>query len=647
MSIIGGGKLTQTGGVSTFAFVSMSGTGSVCNVRGGTMLIGSLYLWDHTKLNHTGGVLVVTDPHTAAIASGEVSHTGGDASVTGNLEVGCGTGADGTYTLDIDANVGGSLTVGVDFRVGTDSGKGRFDWRSGAVTTPKFTMGARGTLAIARSFNVRDLVSGSLFTGGAVVTGLDYGMVEVTGGATATRDGNTGSFTFRAVRVGSDSGGGTYRKSGPRADTFGYLEINSNGRFEYTGGSICVSNGGLHLAGELDLNDANLALQVSDNALVNLVGGRFLRSDKASFQVNGSNCLTILPAGFDPSQFAHYINNGRTHTVGSTLVVGMPESYTFQGHIPDHVQCRGAMAATNGGYIHLRDGLEIDPGAAVDLGTGMLTVNDWASDQAPGGNLTAGDVQVGAGGSGSFTHYGGTQTVRGDLTIGRDAGDAGTYEMHGGNLSAGTLTVGLKGQGILRILSSDSNVTVSRRLHFGADSVFEAMPGTTIHMTGAALENENTDPSDMLGLNSLTLVFEGGAETVDPFEVAGAHDGGFVGNFALEGMVLGGLDVGRVRLVDLVDNGQRTAEFGECLFVSQLTINAGSSLDLSGLGLCVAGDAASLVQGYIDDGRIYNSMGRQLCAIYDAEHDWTYVPEPATLSLLGLGVMVMIRRRRE
>jgi len=648
LGIIWGGKFTQFSGVSTFTWMFMSGTGSVCDVRGGIMSVGSLYLYDHAKLNHIGGVLNVVDANTAAIRSGEVSHTGGDVSVTGYLEVGCGGGADGTYTLDIDSNVGGSLTVGIDFKVGTESGKGRFDWRAGAVTTPRFTMGARGTLAMGRDFNVRDLVSGALFTGGATMTGLNYGMVEVTGGATATRDGNTGPHELRAVRVGSGSGSGTYRKSGGTGtDTIGYLEVNSNGRFEYTGGRLSIANGGLHLAGKLDFGDSNRTLQVGDNALVNLVDAQFLNCERAVFNVNGPNSLTILPSGFDPYQFASYVNNGRTHTAGSMLVMGTTEDYTFQGHIGDHVRCEGAMTATSGGYIHLGNGVEIDGGGAVDLGDGMLTVNDFASNMAPGGRLAAGEMQIGAGGTGSFTHYGGTQTVSGPLTIGRDANDAGTYEVYGGNLFADTLIVGLQGRGTLRIHNSDPNITVSRKLHFGPDSVFEAAAGARIHMTGAALENENTDPLDLAGLGSLTLIFEGGAEANDPFEVAGARDGGFAGNFALGSMILGGMDVGKVRLVDQSDNGRRTPGFGECLFVSQLTINSGSSLDLNGLDLYVAGDAVGLLQGYVDDGSIHDSMGRGLYAGYDAAHDWTLLPEPATLALLALGGLAVVRRRRK
>jgi hypothetical protein len=303
------------------------------------------------------------------------------------------------------------------------------------------------------------------------------------------------------------------------------------------------------------------------------------------------------------------------------------------------------MTATSGGYIHLGGGLEIAPTGVVDLGTGGLTVNDFASNMAPGARLTAGGMQVGAGGAGSFTHYGGTLTVRGDLTIGRDAGDVGTCETRGGSLSADALIVGLQGRGTLRFLNSDANVTVSGKLHFGPDSVFEAAAGVTIHMTGAALENESNDPSDLLGLSNLRLIFEGGEGVVDRFEVAGGHDGGFAGNFALGAMVLGGSDVGHARLVDWFDNGGRTWDRSECLFVSQLVINPGSSLDLYGRDLYVAGDAAALLQGYIDDGNMCDSTGRALYATYDVAYDRTFVPEPATLLLLALGGLSLIRRR--
>ena len=49
-----------------------------------------------------------------------------------------------------------------------------------------------------------------------------------------------------------------------------------------------------------------------------------------------------------------------------------------------------------------------------------------------------------------------------------------------------------------------------------------------IHMTGSDLENTNTNPADLAGLGNLALVFEGGSEDIDQFEVAGEDMGAVV-----------------------------------------------------------------------------------------------------------------------
>ena len=79
--------------------------------------------------------------------------------------------------------------------------------------------------------------------------------------------------------------------------------------------------------------------------------------------------------------------------------------------------------------------------------------------------------------------------------------------------------------GTLAITGTAAQVSISRLLRFGPISTFSAVPGATIHMTGADFENFNTDPAGLAGLGNLALIFEGGTGVTDDFEVAGQDKG--------------------------------------------------------------------------------------------------------------------------
>jgi hypothetical protein len=168
-------------------------------------------------------------------------------------------------------------------------------------------------------------------------------------------------------------------------------------------------------------------------------------------------------------------------------------------------------------------------------------------------------------------------------------------------------------------------------LYFGLNSSLSAVPGSAIHMTGATFENESTTPDKLSGLSNLSLIFEGGDGVIDSFEVASAIGGGFSENFALGSLVLGGSDVGFVRLVDHYDNGNRGLGGRESLFVHELVISPDSSLDLNGLPLYVAGDMESVLDSWIADDRLFDGDGVFLDAVYDVGHDWTFVLDLAML----------------
>ena len=83
------------------------------------------------------------------------------------------------------------------------------------------------------------------------------------------------------------------------------------------------------------------------------------------------------------------------------------------------------------GALNLNNGLVLSGGGTVNLGSnGNPTVNDGLSGMS-GGSLTANNQYVGNGGTGSFTHSAGTNTLANNLYLGYNPADRGTYNLSG------------------------------------------------------------------------------------------------------------------------------------------------------------------------------------------------------------------------
>ena len=180
------------------------------------------------------------------------------------------------------------------------------------------------------------------------------------------------------------------------------------------------------------------------------------------------------------------------------------------------------------------------------------------------------------------------------------------------------------------------------------NATITAVTGTVFHMQGhfdnhmGGYVNDpvkGDDETDTAGLNNITLQFEHGNAFTDTLEVAGEDLGavlsGLDKNYALEGLAVGGTTVAgvyqdaAVMLVDTWDN-QKNA-LAEALYVNDIVIGVGSDLDLNGLNVYYDGT-------FTNNGTVSDSVGGG--GIY-------YIPEPATMVLLGLGgIGVLIRRRR-
>jgi len=226
------------------------------------------------------------------------------------------------------------------------------------------------------------------------------------------------------------------------------------------------------------------------------------------------------------------------------------------------------------------------------------------------------------------------QERQGTMTVG-DVLDVvdGTYSVQGGILAAGKTYIGAGGNGVFEIAAPSADIVVAKLLHFGARGSLVAALGSRIRMTGSRFENEATEPSNYSDMINLAMAFEGGDGVIDLFEVAGEDLGaatlGEADNFALGLLEVGGdTEIGQVCLVDLFDN-QPAWEGTEAQYLRALAVRPGSTLYLNGIDVYVNGVLVSP-----GDGSLYG--GGTISA----------APEPAVLSLLSLGGIVILRRRR-
>ena len=215
-------------------------------------------------------------------------------------------------------------------------------------------------------------------------------------------------------------------------------------------------------------------------------------------------------------------------------------------------------------------------------------------------------------------------------------GVGASYSLYGGSLAARQIEV--NEGGAFNQLDSQAEVQLAEALSFGPYATFLAVPDSTIRLKmfdppyydekDVGFYNRSRDSSDLAGLANLTLIFEGEA-ALARFEVAGRDLGdapeGFLDNFVLDTLQIGGEEPASVRLVDLFDN-QPDWDGPEALYVKNLVVLPGSSLDLNGLSIYY-------LHGDLDDALAIT--GGSACA----------VPGPETLAMLGLGTALLACRR--
>ena len=181
----------------------------------------------------------------------------------------------------------------------------------------------------------------------------------------------------------------------------------------------------------------------------------------------------------------------------------------------------------------------------------------------------------------------------------------------GGNVTLNAGTVNLNapintGGGILTGAASTVNLSSSGSLQNAVDV---AAPGATLHITGATY-NESVTVATALTMDFLDTTTIGQALAIQ-------------NNVGLSGLA-------------------------KYLAVDALGISGEASFDVGSVPVYVDGDVEFTLDEWISDGRLLSSVwGSGINATYNATFERTEVtPEPATLSLLALGGLMALRRRR-
>ena len=621
-SIDNNGAMIQSGGSNSVATSLTINTGGSYALNAGTLSTGSI---SNNGMLTTAGIVSADDitVGTADPASGSVSQTAGNTSVTNALTINAG----GNYSLS-----GGNLSANSINNSGAISQSNNAD-----INVSTLTMSTGSTLDLSGSFrscsDCTRLSTTTIDNSGAITqTGAITSSSILTINSGGSYDQSTG-YNFVSGLLTVDAGS-SYALSGSdnySDANYSYLSANSidnNGTFTQNGGFNIISNT-MTIA-----TDGSYAMSAGT-----LRVGEIIRTGSGAFVYTGGELLLTN---------SDLIVDGTSDSLlGSTVTIANGQA--FQA-VNQNIGSTGSITQT-GGLNTATNMLTIDAGGSYTLSGGTLRTDDVALN---GGafNYTAGSVQLANGdlnvgdsgfignslnivdgesfkasnqtvdGAGSVVQDGGSNNITALLTI--DSG--GSYTMNGGNLIAGSISNNGSfnyNAGGVRLTNSDLEISSAGPLgdiiniidgqSFGSvnQTVGTAFTGSgSINQTGGSNTVDN-----VLTINS------GGAYTMSGGSlVAGSvvnngvfdYSGGAVrltnDDLAIDSAGLLGADInisnyqtfGSVNQsigASLVGSGSITQNGGHNVINNVLTVGAGGTYNLSGSTYSQSGNYSTLRVG--------------------------------------------------
>ena len=639
-SSTGAYNLSGTGSLvsNSTEYVGYSGTG-VFNQTGGTHSIngGNSLFVGHSE----GGVGAYTLSAGSLSVSGVeyvgyngvgsetvpsiFNHSGGTNIAGGGLVLGANAGAVGQYNLSGT----GSLTSNGHEYIG-NSGLGAFDQTGGAHTVG--SVPANRDLYVGYSANQIGFYSLDGSASSLTVNGNEY--LGESGLGVFTQSGGTHTVGVNLV-LGSLSGStGSYELggSGSSLTVHGDEYIGAGGPGDFT------QSDGTHTVGSVATNRQLFVGHDAGGGTYNLLDG--------TLAVNGNETLGHFAAG-------SFTQSGGTHDVSADLTFGGTPtgngSYLLSGGDLNVGGTEKISALSSIGSTFTQTGGTHTIGSPTAF-LGLLdmaeNINSVANYSLSGGSLTVyGFELVGDGGTATFTHTGGTNTILpsggapiGVLTVGFISvqGGSGTYTLSGNGVLAvtGDTYVGGgdmigNGTGVMNLNGGTATVT-------GLFKVWD-YDGTVVNLAGATLSvgslNTDGDPSRFtwtsgalnltnssltigssgplgtaLTINSSKLLTVSGTTTIDPLRAVTISGGSFstgdlVNNGAFN-FVSGTLGITGAGGLTVGTGGAlgATATLG-----AGQRLNVANSLGVNASGLLVVESGATVTAGggIVNDGEIH------------------------------------------
>ena len=669
---LNGGDLTHTGAttVLTNEYI-ITGSGHIKKYRvnnaSGTIQVDAL-----------GDVLTIEEGFDASSAGGTINVTGG-----GELSIGAAWNNDAVVTMN-----NGSITGQEFLQRGTLTSRGAAQTN----TLQNVTFDPTGTTIIQDGSTLRISGSGDL-NGATISVGAGGGTLSVAAGVTFEGAGtvysdvaNQGIFRADGGTISVD---GTI-KSGVANDgdfsaTSGALSINAPLEYAPLNYNTFTANGGGTIKFADDLATGNLS--VAD--ALRPRGGTITLRDAGETLTNALG-KTIAGTGALLEENRNLVNRGVIEADGGSLNVhGDITNYgTMRACAGDSLAVNSTLAIDSGGSIYAADGGSVTIGSSLD--------NDGEIYAAGGGQLTVQDTAPT--GSGTFdARAGGTiQFVDGFSNASLTRADA--LQLDGGRITvmSGQMTnangMQIVGSGTLlggkpvprKLINEGEIIPGGGAIWFadpvenagtiyadGADSVvfsanLDVKNGGVVSLTdtqmlcGASLSIQsggylvdNGSPSTMEVRGSLTKYagaesdFDGDQVTVEIYSIGiiavphtvqweaddvGADVSGLDDNLALGSLIFG--DGLGGAMSDIASLGDDTT-----IYTYGLSVLSDAKVDLAGRTIYY------VIEGFEHNGIVGTGLWLEGHVEYNGGA-LVPIPEPATLSVLALGSLVFLRRRR-